>query len=89
MGTVEARMLAYIKLRLEQGALSVSESEVAEAVVPQDQPELRDRPAYRYALERLVRRMLINAVDSPDGARHYFIGPYPSAALRKSLGLDK
>lgn len=87
MGAVEAKMLEYIESRLKQGALSVSESEIMEAVVPPDHPEFHERPAYRYGLERLLRRHVVNAVDATDGTRHYFIGTHASAELRASLGL--
>jgi len=87
MGTVEANMLAYIKRRLDEGALSVSEAEIMDAVVPPDHPEYRSRPQYRHGLDRLRRRLVINAVLDPSGMWHYFIDNYPSAALRESLGL--
>lgn len=87
MGIVEANMLAYIKGRLDAGMLSVSEAEIMEAVVPPDHPEFRMRPAYRHGLERLRRRHVINAVADQSGILHYFIGNYPSAALRESLGI--
>lgn len=61
--------------------------EIMDAVVPPDHPEFRERPAYRYGIERLLRRHLINAVHDREGKRHYFIGNYASAALRKSLGI--
>jgi hypothetical protein len=86
MGTVETEMLAYIKRCLESGRLSVPAAEIIDAVVPGEHPEWRFRPAYRYSLERLHRRLVINAIDAPDGTRHYFIGEYPSAELRASLG---
>ena len=89
MGPVESRMLAYLKARLENGALSVSGEEIMDAVVPSDHPEFRERPAYRYGLERLHVRGVINAVDDRAGRTHYFIGPCPSAALRESLGLGR
>jgi hypothetical protein len=41
MVPVEARMLAYIERRLEQGALSVTGIEIMDAVVPRDHPEFR------------------------------------------------
>lgn len=87
MGKVESDILAYIKRRLEAGALSVSEAEIMEAVVPPDNPEFRLRPAYRYGLDRLRRRRVINAIADPAGRLHYFIGDYPSVALRESLGI--
>jgi hypothetical protein len=87
MGDAESKMLAYIKLRLDEGALAVPASEILGAIIPADQPELRDRPAYRYGLDRLLRRHAINAVDDSASIRHYFIGDYPSAELRESLGI--
>ncbi len=89
MGKVEAEMLAHIKSRLEAGTLSVSETEIMNAVIPQDHPEFRYRQAYKHGLERLHRRLVINAIDDATGTRHYYIGNYPSEALRKSLGLLK
>ena len=86
MGPVEANMLAYIQRRLEQGALSVTEREIMDAVVPHDHPEYRERPAYRYGLERLKRRLVINSIADKTGTLHYFIGN-PSAALYRALGL--
>ena len=87
MGAVESDMLAYIRRRLEAGALSVTEAEVMEAVVPPDRPEFRQRPAYRHGLDRLRRRHVVNAVADRSGVLHYYIGDYPSAALREALGL--
>lgn len=87
MGTVESEMLAFIEGRLAEGRLSVPAAEIIDAVVPPDHPDWRYRPAYRHGLERLHRRLVINAIDAPDGTRHYFIGNYPSAELRASLGL--
>jgi hypothetical protein len=80
-------MLAYIQRCLEQGELSVTEREIMDAVIPQDRPHLRVRPAYRYGLERLLRRHIINAVRDHSGTYRYYIGSYPSAALWKSLGM--
>jgi hypothetical protein len=87
MGKVEAEMLDYIKMRLNAGVLSVSKTEIMSAVIPQDHPEFRSRPAYMHGLERLRRRHVINAVDDVNGMTHYFIGNFASEALRKSLGL--
>ena len=87
MGDAESKMLAYIKLRHEEGALAVTASEIFGAIIPADRPELRDRPAYRHGLDRLLRRHVINGVDDRSGTRHYFIGSFPSAELRESLGL--
>lgn len=80
-------MLDFIESRLRVGALSVTEAEIHAALIPPHQPELRHRPAYRYALQRLCVRHVINAVDDPRGVRHYFIGDFPSKELRDSLGL--
>jgi hypothetical protein len=87
MARVESDMLAYIKRRLEAGALSVSGAEIMDAVIPRDQAGFRERPAYRYGLERLRRRGVINAIADQTGTLHYFIGSAPSAALRKSLAI--
>jgi hypothetical protein len=87
MGSVESDMLAYVRNRLKGGELSVTGAEIMAAVIPPDHPEFRERPAYRYGLERLRRRHLINAVADRTVTLHYFIGAYPSDALRKSLGI--
>jgi hypothetical protein len=81
---VETKMLAYIERRLKEVALSVTEAEIMDAVIPSGHPELRERPAYRFDLERLRRRHVINAVPDQAGRLHYYIGDYPSAALLKS-----
>ena len=88
MSDAESKMLAYIKLRHEEGALAVPASEILGAIIPADQPELRDPAAYRYGLERLLRRCVINAVEDKKGTLYYFIGPYPSRELRESLGIS-
>jgi hypothetical protein len=67
MGPAESNMLAYSKRRLGEGELSLTEAEIMEAVIPHDHPELRQRPAYRYGLQRLVRRHVINAVADQAG----------------------
>jgi hypothetical protein len=85
MGKVETEILTYIKRRLDDGALSVPESEVIEAVIPPDHPEFRLRPAYKYGLKRLLRRHEINAVPDRNGMNHYYIGNFPSTELLKSL----
>jgi hypothetical protein len=87
MAEAESKMLAYIKLRHEEGALSVSEAQILGAIIPRNQPELRQHPAYRYGLERLYRRLVINAIADRVGTVHCLIGDYPSAELRESLGL--
>ena len=87
MGKVESQFLAYLKQRLEEGALSVPESEIMAAIVPADHPEYRFLPAYRYGLQRLRRRSIINAIPDREVTSHYFIGNFASAELRKSLGM--
>ena len=86
-GHVERAMLAFIQARHDSGALSVTKDEVFAAVVPPNHPEFRFRPAYRYGLDRLRVRQVVNAVDDPLGVTHYFIGDYPTKELRHSLGL--
>jgi hypothetical protein len=85
---VEDKMLDFIKRRHAEGGLSVTEEEVFTAVIPPDHPEFRHRPAYKYGLERLRRRLLINAVDDSAGAMHYFIGNYASEELLRSLKIS-
>jgi hypothetical protein len=85
VGPVETKMVEYIKRRLGEGALSVSETEIMEAVIPADQPEFRLLPAYRYGLERLLRRRVINGVCDADGKSHFFIGNVASKELLQSL----
>ena len=87
MGDAESKMLAYIQLRHDEGALSIPEAEIFGAIIPADQPELRYHAAYRHGLDRLRRRHVINAVADKAGTLHYFIGDYASAELRESLGL--
>jgi len=87
MGPVESEMLAYVQRCLAEGRLSIPGKEIIDAVVPRDHPDWRHRPSYRHGLDRLHRRHALNAVVAPDGTRHYFIGAYPSAELRASLGL--
>jgi hypothetical protein len=85
VNNVESEMLAYIQRRMADGALSVTEQEVLDAVVPREHPEYRQRPAYKYGLERLQRRRVINAVRDKRGNAHYFIGAYPSSELVASM----
>ena len=87
MGKVESEMLEYIKSRLEAGALSVPGPEVLDAIIPTDQQELRQRPAYRHGLDRLRRRNILDSVSDPAGIQHYFIGKL-SVALYESLGME-
>jgi hypothetical protein len=87
MNDVETAIVDFIKVRHEEGALSVSEADILDVIVPLDKAKLRFRPKYKYAFDRLRVRSVINAVHAPDGTMHYFIGPYPSAELRASLGL--
>jgi hypothetical protein len=51
MGSVESKMLDYIKRRLEEGELSVS--------VPSDHPEFRERTGYRLDLGFSICRILV------------------------------
>jgi len=87
MGNVESQMLEYLNARLDAGALAVAAEEILDAVVPREHPELREKPAYRYGLDRLLRRGVINAVDK-DGRRYYFIGNVPSLELLQMLELS-
>lgn len=80
-------MLAYLTKCLGEGRLAIPGEEIVNAVIPPEHPEWRRRPAYRYGLERFLRRNVVNAIDAPDGSRHYFIGNYPTPELRASLGL--
>jgi hypothetical protein len=54
-------------------------------VIPADHPEYRRRPAYRYGLQRLHVRCVINAIDDRNGRTHYFIGSYPSRELCEAM----
>lgn len=83
MGPVQPKVLAYIKRRLDEGELPVSEAEIMDAVIPPDRPKIRERPACRYGLDRL--RHVIDAIPVRTGRRHSFIAAYPSAASWKSL----
>ena len=56
------------------------------AVVPKDHPEYRNRPAYRYGLDRLLRRGVINYDHDWRGVRQFFIGNYASRELLDSIG---
>ena len=87
MGEVEAKFLEYIKRRLNEGNLTVSADELRDGVL-RENPEFRNREAFRRALQRLSVRNVINAVDAPDGTLHYFIGNYATAEIRASLGLS-
>jgi hypothetical protein len=87
MNEIESNIVAFIKQRHAEGALSVQAPEIMEAIVPRDRPTARYRTSYFYALDRLLRRLEINAVDAADGTRHFFIGDYPSPGLRESLGI--
>jgi hypothetical protein len=87
MNTVETAIVDFIKRRNAEGALSASEADIMDAIVPHDRPKLRYNPSYKYALERLRVRLVINCVTAPDGITHYFIGNYASPELRASLGI--
>jgi hypothetical protein len=81
LGPAEKAMLDFIKQRLAEGALAVAEKEVMEAVTSKSDRRARCKPAYRYGLQRLLRRHVINAIDDRDGQRHYYIGNAPTAAM--------
>ena len=76
LNPVEAEMLAFIRRRLAEGAMSVPESEVIAAVIPQDHPEFRFRPAYRRGLERLHRRRQVWAIQGREGELRYYLDPH-------------
>jgi hypothetical protein len=86
MGDIEAKLLEYLQRQLSQGHHSVSADELREGVL-RENPEFRHRTGFRYGLQRLSVRHVINSVSAPDGSRHYFVGNYASPELRKSLGL--
>ena len=87
MHAIEQNILSYLRRRHADGALSATAEEILRAILPADQVQLRSKPSYKNALERLHRRRAINAVDAPDGTRHYFLGDFPSPELRESLGI--
>lgn len=87
MNAIENKIVEYIKQKFEAGSLSVTASEILAAVVPAEHPEFQFKPSYNYALERLIRRNVINGVDTKDGVRHYFIGNFATSELLTSLGL--
>jgi hypothetical protein len=74
MSKIERAMVAYLRRQHEKGALSASASDIMRAVVPANDPGVREKPWYKYALVRLLRRCEINAIDAGDGTTHYFIG---------------
>jgi hypothetical protein len=86
MGQVETKFLEYLKRRLGEGCLSLSSDEICDGVLGENS-EFRHRASFHHALRRLEIRNVINAINGPDGTRHYFIGDYPSIELRTSLGL--
>ena len=77
-------MLAYLESRIAQGASSVPEKTIIEAVIPPEHPEYRLRPSYRYGLVRLLRRGVINGALDRSGQMHYFLGN-GSAELRQLI----
>jgi hypothetical protein len=81
METVESRMVAYLRQRIDAGAMAVPGSEIMNAVIPTQNPEYRFRAAYRYGLERLLRRKVINGLNDPKGVTYYFFEHYPSSDL--------
>jgi hypothetical protein len=87
MGEVEAKFVEYLKRRLDEGRLTISDPELREGVL-RENPEFRNRAAFRHAIQRLRVRGVFNAINAPDGTTHYFIGTYPTAEIRASLGLE-
>ena len=81
METVESKMVAYIRQRIDAGAMAVPEAEIMNAVIPPQNPEYRFRSAYRYGLERLLRRRVINGINNPKGVTFYFFEHNPSPDL--------
>lgn len=88
MNAIEQSIINFLKERHAAGELSVTAAEIYSAIIPADQPKLRYKPAYKYAIERLSVRHELNAVVGPDGTYHYFIGNFASKELRASLGLQ-
>jgi hypothetical protein len=72
---LRANVFTYIHHRLEPGTLSATGREIMDAVVPRDHPEYRERPAYRYGLDRLRRRHVINALPDQTGAATTVVFP--------------
>jgi hypothetical protein len=87
MGEVETRLLAYLQRRLAEGVFAVPEQAIMDAVIPADHSEFRSRPVSRHGLQRLRRRLLVNAIVDRGGSWRFFIGTHPSPDLRRSLGL--
>ncbi len=87
MNAIEKSIIDFLKHRHAAGILSATAAEIYSAIIPANQPKLRYKPAYKYALDRLRVRAELNAVEGPDGTCHYFIGNFPSKELRASLGL--
>jgi hypothetical protein len=87
MGEIETKMVNFIRQRIEQGVPGVTEAEIMAAIVPADHPEYRLRPAYRYGLNRLRVRGVVNAWSGAraGGASHYYIGNSPSPELLEFL----
>ena len=90
MGTVETKILDYVRRRHEQGVLGVTETEIMAAIIPADHPEYRLLPAYRYGIQRLRVRHRLNAASGvrEKGKLHYFIGDLPSEELRAFLSIE-
>jgi hypothetical protein len=86
MNAIEQGIVDYLKRRHAEGALSATAAELMAAVIPADQPELRFKPSYKYAIQRLRVRSELNACTAADGTTHYFIGAFPTPELRASLG---
>jgi hypothetical protein len=88
MSPIESLFFKYIKQSIDAGGLAVSHAEVMLAVIPSDRPDLARRPVYRYALDRLHRRHVVNAIRNSDGVLYYFIGNAPSVELLRAMGRD-
>lgn len=85
MGSVEQEMVEFIRAQHQVGILSVTAEQVLSGLASAVEPEARLRPAYKYGLDRLLRRGVINAIETADGVQHYYIGDSPSQELRESL----
>jgi len=88
MNAIETKIVDYIRQKFDAGKLSLTASEIMAIVVPTEHPEYRFKPSYKFALDRLLTRHVINAVATEDGVTHYFIGNFASRELRLSLGLS-
>ena len=85
MNVTEQAIIDYLKRRHAEGVLSATAEELLSAVVPVGQPELRFKPAYKFAIRKLRLRNELNAFDAADGTTHYLIGDFPTPELRALL----